>query len=188
MTKENHSSPREAINARRTRVVSIRRRSEKRNPYLSDDAPLPEETESDPRDLYSAPIEEAEYVVAYIRDRRKKAFDKESFLIEMEVIEGPNAGRRILFPVPCLPERTRPRPGFSYVRLFVTCTGRRPPKDLWRRRPFNFMSGCIFRARIRDVIKGPRGEEQPVELHCSRVEKIIERIEGTPPCLVVNKS
>ena len=150
--------------------------------FLPDDASLPDQERKDLRDLYAAPMPEGDYLLAFVRDKTQRNFDKDSFLIEMEVVEGDQSGRRLLFPVPRLPKRQR-RPNFAYVRLFVACTGQRAPKDLWRRRPRNFMGGCRFRAHVQTVKRDSRGEQIPAQLQYSRVGSILERVEGTPPCL-----
>lgn len=145
--------------------------------------PLPPEDERDLRDLYAAPLPEGEYIVGFISDQRQSNFGKDSYKILMEVTEGAESGRRILFPVPCIPNKKRPRPNFKYCATWVACTGRRPPKDLWKRRPRNFMKDCVFRASVSTVTKDSKGAIRPIQLRYSRIDQILERVAGTPPCL-----
>lgn len=145
---------------------------------------LPSDEEPDPRDPYSTLIPAGAYDVGFLKAERQRNFGKSSNLIFMRILDGPEADRVILFPVPCIPEGSPPRPNFKYSQLWVACTDRRPPRDLWRRRPKNFMSGCCFRVSVCTVTNDSRGELRPDQLHYSRIEKVLKRIAGTPPCLL----
>lgn len=145
--------------------------------------PLPPEDERDLRDLYAAPLPEGEYIVGFISDQRQPNFGKDSYIIIMEIAEGAESGRRILFPVPCIPNKKRPRPNFKYCATWVACTGRRLPQNLWLRRPGNFMKDCLFRVCVTTVKKNSKGNDRPTQLYYSKIDRILERVAGTPPCL-----
>jgi hypothetical protein len=146
--------------------------------------PLPPEDERDPKDPYATLLPEAaEYTVAFVSDQRKDDYGNEKYNILMEIAEGPERGRRIHLFTPPIPKKKSPRPNFKYCAIWVACTERRPPKDLWKRRPRNFMKDCLFRVSVTTVKKNSKGFDQPTQLHYSKVDRILERVAGTPPCL-----
>jgi hypothetical protein len=106
------------------------------------------------------------------------------WFVQMQIVEpGEHFGIAIPWPLNAISKGKRPTPGMDLANAFDVGTGRKPPKDLWRRRPSSFLRGCVFRGRVRSITKTSRGVERSSASHYSRVECLIERISGPPPYL-----
>jgi hypothetical protein len=81
------------------------------------------------------------------------------------------------------PKDRRPTPLWDISKAYSVATRLRPPTDLGRRRPRTFLADCHFRVRVVAVTKDAHGVPRAREASYSRVKYLIERVEGTPPCL-----
>ncbi len=125
-----------------------------------------------------------EYTVAFVKDEKISIWKRSVWVVSMQIIDlGVHIGIVLPYYLNALPKGKRPTPGWYISSAFDKGTGRKPPKDLWRRRPRSFLADCIFRARVRSIKKDSLGVERSEGAYTSRVECLLERITGTPPCL-----
>ena len=68
-------------------------------------------------------------------------------------------------------------------KAYVVATGLLPPASIVDHRPRWFLGDCQFRAKVRTVSRDSNGVKRPDSASYSRVDFLIERIEGVPPCL-----
>jgi hypothetical protein len=131
-----------------------------------------------------------EYSVAFVSETRffHPVWKRVVWNISMKIIdEGEHFGTVVPYYLNAIPKGGRPRSGRYITSAFLVATEIRPPKDFWRRRPSSFMEGCVFRARVRTSKKDSHGVELPEAGHKSKVECLLKRIAGTPPCLRADK-
>ena len=136
-------------------------------------------------DPYETLVPPGEYTVGFLRIEEKfPYYGRMCWRCRWQILdEGPYSGR-ILFSWFNLPEPGAPlRPSHRIWQTYVVATSLRPPKDLAEHRPSWFLSDCLFRAKVRTVDKDPNGVKRPDTANYSRVDYLIERIEGCPPCL-----
>jgi hypothetical protein len=125
-----------------------------------------------------------EYTVAFLKDEKITIWKRSVWVVSMQIMdEGEHYEKIIPYYLNALPKEKRPTPGWYISSAFDKGTGRKPPKDLWRRRPRSFLADCIFRARVRSIKKDSLGVERSEGAYTSRVQCLLERIAGTPPCL-----
>ena len=125
-----------------------------------------------------------EYQLAFVSERKVPMWGRPVWFVRMKIVDpGEHFGIVLPWPLNAIPEGKRPTPGMDFTNAFNAATERKPPKDLWRRRPRSFLDGCVFRTRVRSITRTFRGVERPPAGHYSRVECLIERISGTPPYL-----
>jgi hypothetical protein len=125
------------------------------------------------------------YQVAFDREERARPWGRDVWYIHMKIVEpGEHHGKPVLFPLSGLPRKKRPRRGFKLVSSFIIATGRKPPRDLWRMKPSQFLSGCVFTAMLRTSSKNANGVTLPEAAHYSKVDYLVERVSGAPPYLM----
>ncbi len=73
--------------------------------------------------------------------------------------------------------------GSQWRMAYETATERKAPRDLVRHSPEWFLSGCEFEVRVIDVKTNSHGVVRPKHLVSSKIEAILRRTAGTPPCL-----
>jgi hypothetical protein len=83
-----------------------------------------------------------------------------------------------------LGEGVKPRSGHAITCAYCISTGLRPPSDLGRHRPSWFLKDCVFRVRVRDITKDQFGVTRPEGARTSRVQALMQRVAGCPPCLI----
>ena len=79
--------------------------------------------------------------------------------------------------------RGKNSPRSSMVAAYAAATGRRPPKDLSRRRPSSYLGNCVLEVETVTVVTDEKGQLRSEVLHYSRVKRVVRRTAGTPPCL-----
>lgn len=127
-----------------------------------------------------------EYTLAFLDETKffHPIWKRVVWNISMKIMdEGAHFGKLIPYYLNAIPKKERPKPGRYITSAFLIAAEMRPPKDLWRRRPSWFMGGCAFRARVRTSKRDSHGVELPEAGHKSKVECLLERVAGTPPCL-----
>lgn len=141
----------------------------------------------DPRNPRDTLVDPGTYRVAFVRERRREMFGRVNWHLDFEILDaGEHTHKRVLFPLRAVPKGAAPTPGYDLVKAFAVATGRKPPADLWRWRPRRFLSECVFDAQIRTIERDSKGHPVHPVLRYSRIERLIERIAGTPPCLRVD--
>ena len=137
-----------------------------------------------PDDWNDTLVEDGEYDVAFVAEKRVKMRGKWCWLVAMRVVNhGVHDGKLLLFPISALPPDTYPRRSYDIVKAYAVVTGRKPPKDFHRRKPSSFLADCIVSARTRTITKDSNGVERAEALYYSRVDYLLGRIAGTPRCL-----
>ena len=125
-----------------------------------------------------------EYIMVFVREKRLKwHWGRSVWVVWMRITVGEHIGTLIPLWINALPDRKRPTRGWKISSVFAVATDRKPPKDLWRRRPGSFLRDCVFRGKVRTVKKDQFGVELPDGAHTSVVHCLIERLAGTPPYL-----
>ena len=133
-------------------------------------------------DLARPLVPPGEYQIAFVSESKAKMWGRSVWYVRMRIVDpGEYFGIVLLWPLNAIPEGKRPTPGTDFADAFDKATECRLPKDLWRRRPRSFLSGCVFQARVRSITRTFRGVERSQAGHYSRVECLIERISGEPP-------
>ena len=121
--------------------------------------------------------------MAYVSDERFRPFGRTVWNVRMQIVDdGEHFAKRLPFYLNSL-ARGKRAPSSHFVMAWATATHRKPPKDLWRRRPRWFLAGCYFRAYVCTITKNAKQVEYPPALHRSRVGHLIELVAGVPPCL-----
>jgi hypothetical protein len=125
-----------------------------------------------------------EYQIAFVSDRKVPMWGRPVWFVRMRIVDpGEHFGIVLTWPLNAIPEAKRPTPGWDIANAFAAATDRKPPKDLWKRRPRSFLDGCVFLARVCTITRTSRRVELPPAAHKSRVECLIKRITGSPPYL-----
>jgi hypothetical protein len=146
-----------------------------------------DEVEMKSDDDYWPFIPPAEYQMVYAREDKQKMFGRTVWIVQMRVIEGEHTGVALPWYLNAIPKGKRPTPGFHLCSAFAIATERRPPKDLWRRRPSSFLKGCAFLARVRSITRDSHHVERPAAAHVSRVDCLLERTVGCSEYLLAGK-
>lgn len=129
-------------------------------------------------------IPPGEYHLAFVSNRKVRMWGRLVWFVRMQVVESDEYSGIVLpWPLNAIPDGKRPTPGWDIANAFAVATDRKPPKDLWRRRPRSFLDGCVFLARVCTITRTSRRVELPPAAHKSRVECLIKRIAGSPPYL-----
>ncbi len=192
--QRNASSPElEAANERllekRHRIAAATgRRPARVVPHPSASVAPPDEEPSaaaEERSARNTLVSPGRYRVVFDRERLEHLFGRRVWLVQFAIADqGEHLGAPLIYPLTALQEKRAPALGSAYVRAYAIATGRRPPRDLWRRRPRWFLSGCMFLAEVRTITRNSQKQELPAVLHYSRVDHLVERIAGSPPCLL----
>ncbi len=136
-------------------------------------------------DPYESLVPPGEYIVGFLRNEEKYLFyGRTCWRCRWQILGDGEYSGLFLYNWFNLPEADAPiRPGHAFYQAYVVATGLRPPKDLAEHRPSWFLGDCQFRAKVRTVGKDPNGVKRPDAASYSRVDFLIKRIEGLPPCL-----
>ena len=127
-----------------------------------------------------------EYTLAFAGETRffHPIWKRTVWHISMKIMdEGEHFGKIIPYYLNAIPKGKRPTSGWYITSAFLIATETRPPKDLWRRHPQSFMEGCAFLARVKTAKRDSHGVELPEAGHKSKVECLVKRVAGIPPCL-----
>lgn len=164
-------------------MAGIARKAAARGQHLREVPPAPEIVFATGDDGYEPHIRPGVYCVAYLDETKATLHRRPNWVIRFRVIDGDAAGIVLRMYVTRLPEKAKPTPGWAFVSLYVAATQLRPPSDLWRYSPSQFLEGCAFDVRVVDVKKDSNGIERPVAAFYSRIKCLVARTVGTPPCL-----
>ena len=129
-------------------------------------------------------VPDGEYEVAFLREKKYRAYGgKWLWLVEFQIANGPFLGSKlpIWFRLPVDGDQMRRAHAMS--QAWVNATGLPPPRNLGRFRPSRFLSDCILLARVRAVVRDSHGVKRPREASYSRIDHLISREAGIPPCL-----
>ena len=125
-----------------------------------------------------------EYTVGFLAEEKFSFFSRLCWVVTMQIVDsGEFAEVRLPFYLNAIPKGKSPTPGWSVCSAFLVATERRPPKDLWRLRPRTYLADCLFRARVRTIKRDSKHVELPEAGHHSRIDCLLQRIEGCPPYL-----
>jgi hypothetical protein len=139
-------------------------------------------------ELREALVPQGEYEVFFAEEKRISWFNRQVWLCVFRISEGEYAGVVLPMWLNIPPGRQPIRRGHAMAQAYVVSTGRRPPRDLGRSRPSWFLGDCAFLAYVRTVRRDMNGVERPEEASYSRVNHLIKRTAGTPPCLRARKT
>ena len=128
-----------------------------------------------------------DYEVAFESETKRRLYGRDLWVVQMKIIEGDYAGVVLPWYLNAIPKGKRPTPAFYLCSAFAIATDRRPPKDLWRRRPSCFLKGCSFLARVRSITRDSKHVERPAAAHTSRVDCLLERTAGSSEYLLAGK-
>jgi hypothetical protein len=134
-------------------------------------------------ELCEALLPEGEYEVMLVSEERIFFFNRRLWRCLWRVVEGDHAGAESTMWLNIPGKSDSVRRGHAVAQAYVVATGRRPPRDLNRRRPSSYLGGCVFRARVRTVRRDMHGIKWPEKASYSKVNHLIETTAGTPPCL-----
>jgi hypothetical protein len=135
-------------------------------------------------DPFETRVPDSEYLVAYVAQELARSFGRTFWVVIFQIVqEGPFFGLplRRFYNLPA-PGR-KLRRGSNLFTEYVVATGRRPPPDPHRLRPGQFLQGCEFLARVVTVTRDKNQVVRPQELHYSRIDALLRRTSGIPPCL-----
>ena len=128
-------------------------------------------------------VEPGEYSLGFAAEKRITLYKRTLWAVTFRILDAREANGAEVRLFATIPISPRPRPSWKLAALWAAGTRSRPPRDLARRRPSNYLADCTFRARVRTVALDWRGEERPEALQYSVVERLIERTAGVPPCM-----
>ncbi len=137
-------------------------------------------------DPYETLVPPGEYLVGFLRDEDKyRYYGRWCWRCSWQILdEGPSTDLVVYgwFNIP--PSDAPITRSHALWQAYVVATrGLTPPKDLAEHRPRWFLGDCQFRAKVRTVDKDSNRVKRPYEASYSRVDFLIERVEGLPPCL-----
>jgi hypothetical protein len=154
-------------------------------------APTAEQDDNDafdprvPPGLYDARFRDDKRVALFGRDvwviRWRLTSELESAPSEVAIATNGITLRMFLT---ALGKNVKPRSGHAIACAYCIATGLRPQSDFWRRRPSWFLKDCVFRVRVRDIQKDQFSVTRPEGARYSRVQALVERVAGCPPCLI----
>ena len=135
-------------------------------------------------DPYETLVPPGEYLVGFLRDEEKyRYYGRMCWRCSWQILnEGPYSGL-VAYNWFNIPPSNAIRPSHGLWRAYVVATGLKPPKDLAEHRPRWFLGDSQFQARIRTVDKDSNGVKRPDAASYSRIDFLIKRVEGLPPCL-----
>jgi len=146
------------------------------------------------RDPYGTRIPaDREYVGGFVGAREFNGFGERRYVAFFRVIEPEEfAGREVPLFVNIPAERGPKRIARSsnFARAYMVATGRREPtrKEARQLKPADFLRDCAFRLRVRDVEKSSDGIKLTEEQRYSKIEALLERVTGSPPCISTHSS
>ena len=116
------------------------------------------------------------YVVGFLRGEKGMFCGKLRIFLWFQVIEpGEHAGRQLYLCCP-IPENGKFGIGSKFVEAWRVATGRWPTRrDRLTPKVFR---GCYFRAALRTVTRNQYGDERPESQHYSKIDRLIERVNG----------
>lgn len=130
-------------------------------------------------DPFATVVEPGYYDVAYeSHELRRGVFGRDVLYIRMRIVqEGEHFGKPIWFFL-TVSEKGKPRGRSSRVAAtYAIATGLRPPKNFWKMNPADYLSGCVFRGKVKTSTKTSDGVEVPA-LAYSKIVFLVERIAG----------
>lgn len=139
-------------------------------------------------ELGEALVPQGEYEVIFAGEKKISWFKRQLWLCVFGLTEDEYSG--VALPMWLnIPAKGQPiRRSHAMAQAYVVSTGGRPPSNLGRRRPSWYLGDCAFRAYVRTVKRDMNVVERPEEASYSRVNHLIKRTAGTPPCLLSGKT
>lgn len=129
-----------------------------------------------------------DYEVSFVGEFKARLFGRDVWVVRMRVTAGEHAGVTLPWYLNAIPKGKRPTSGFNLCSAFLIATERRPPLDLWRRRPSSFLKDCAFIARVRTKTRDRHHVELPEAGHSSKIECLVKCTAGHPKYLGVRDS
>jgi len=149
---------------------------------MSPEASVGHEDDSDDA-LATLLPDHSEVVVGYVDERLLDMYHRKVWLVRLRILEGDQAGRLISWWLRRLDPARRVTRSSALATSYVAATGLRPPRDLARRRPSEWLADTQYRVRTRVVARDTHGVERVLAASYSVVEAIVERVAGIPPTL-----
>jgi hypothetical protein len=150
--------------------------------------------EQDDNDSFDPRVPPGLYDARFRDDKRVQLFGRDVWVIrwrltsELESAPSEAAiatnGITLRMFLTALGKNVKPRSGHAITCAYCIATGLRPQSDLWRRRPSWFLKDCVFRVRVRDIQKDQFSVTRPEGARYSRVQALVQRVAGCPPCLI----
>jgi len=124
------------------------------------------------------------YVVGLVGDFEMRAWNRRICCLAFQIVE-PVEYLGLLVPrfATRLRATTLPARRSTLYRDYTHVTGLKPPRHFHRLEPRTIYSDCRLKVLVGDVVKDSDGAELTGDLGYSVVRRIMERVEGTPPCL-----
>ena len=155
----------------------------------------PEPFSVDDGALFRTQIADGKYLVVYLGHQLTKRWRREIYDIAFRVVDvlevpkGADTTNAIGALIPYFLNRpAKLRRGASSLRNkfaidWRLITDRLPPRDLRHVDPGDLYGNCTLAVRVQRIGKDARGRELPRSASYSAVAEVIERIDGTPPCM-----
>jgi hypothetical protein len=134
-------------------------------------------------DGYDALIQPGIYSVRFVEEKKVERNKRFTYYLTFEVLDGEAAGIELRMFLNALPAGRRPGPGWFMGSAYNIATGLRPPSDLYRMKPSEFLSDCIFDAIVVDVKRDANGIERVGTGRYSRIKALKRKTAGSPPCI-----
>ncbi len=126
-----------------------------------------------------------EYIVGAVASRKVRWFGRSVWWVRFRITDvGEHHGRELFAYWNVIPRGSRVSRSYEIAKAYVIATALKPPKHLAQLSPMEFLGGCLFRAKVDYVRRDTSGVERPIEASYSKVDFLIERVAGNPPCLV----
>jgi hypothetical protein len=133
---------------------------------------------------YETIVPEGKYEVAFIRCEEGTAYREKRWFGHFEIVDLGNQhhGKPVLrfWNIP----KGRVARTSNLFRDYVAVTNRRPPMQGIK--PDKFLKGCIVEVEVVTVEHRNEGRQRikfPESCHYSKINRILRRTAGTPPCL-----
>jgi hypothetical protein len=134
-------------------------------------------------DPYETRVPEGDnYVVGLVRAERYLWYKRKTLRLTFQIVSPQEHMGEPLYCWVNVPEK-QATPAHALSRLYVAATGRKSPRNLGRLDPRSYLADSYFQARVRTVRRDMDHVERPPEASYSRVDRLLKRVEGTPPCL-----
>lgn len=153
------------------------------------DGPWPsQEAEREPDSYLSTQVPPGRYLVGLTEVHKRTRFRREVFDVVFKVIsdesgEKAHAGKQLPRFVNALRKTRRRSQRSTLVRDFKRIVGKLPPANLHDMKPEDIYSGCTLLVEVGFIEKDYQQDEVPAGARYSRIRKIVERVDGTPPYL-----
>lgn len=122
-------------------------------------------------------VPDGNYVVGFFHSEKGAFYNRTVNYVYMEIVEGEYQGKVLFFPMSIYKNR-RVAMASTMAKAWTVATGKRPPKDLYRRSPESFLKGCLFKAKVIAVTKDTDGVRRSRDSSYSRINNLIKVVDG----------